>query len=66
MYAALYTVKQTNHTRLLQAPELMEDLLGVYEKKRIAPPPKEDKFGRTVVVEIRFAPFSNWDTNSPE
>jgi HEAT repeat protein len=35
-----------------QAPKLQGDLLAVYEEKRAPPPPKEDSFGRTVVVQI--------------
>ncbi|CAI8049233.1 eIF-2-alpha kinase activator GCN1, partial [Geodia barretti] len=35
-----------------QAPKLQGDLLTVYEEKRAPPPPKEDSFGRTVLVQI--------------
>ena len=32
----------------------MEKLLAVYKEKRVAPPPKEDNFGRTVYAVIRY------------
>jgi hypothetical protein len=35
-----------------KAPDLMEQLLVVYEEKRVPPPPTEDNFGRTVYIQV--------------
>ena len=41
-----------DHTQ--QATPLLDQLVGMYEKKRTAPPPQKDSFGRTIAIEYRW------------